>query len=798
MSTHVAAVATSPFARPADEAARRIPPLWPLAASVAVNPFLGHAEDTLAEAAARLGRAGGIPVTMPRSFYRGKIAAGEMSDADLLAALASAPTTVSLADLKDAVMRDGAAVKAIPRVCDLAAQASGVDWPGIVADRIGSWAAGYFDQGQALWPAADPASAFGSWRAFAALDLSPEIQGLTGFCARVSRGAQTGAAAIDDACATLDLRPEAAAAYFHGLLLSLGGWAQHARYLRWQAERDGHMDDTITDLLAIILTFEAALFVRFKAAIDHGWRDAAVRHGAPVIPSRDQDIDCRLQDAFDRAQQRRLIEALTKGAGAAVTRPAVQAAFCIDVRSEVFRRALEQVDPAIETIGFAGFFGLAVAHRRFASDTIEQRLPVLLAPGLRSVACDGDEPAGETSNRIRARTLRAWGRFKQAAVSSFAFVEASGPAYAAKLVKDATFGASPPPVDRPAPRFSPALSLEQKVAAAAQILKAMSLKHVFAPIVLLVGHGAGVVNNPHAGALQCGACGGHAGDVNARLLASLLNEREIRDALRGVGIVIPDTTIFVAGLHDTTTDEVTMFESDIASTAHRKELQELKQTLARAAKAARTERAIRLPSAGKQSDLAARARDWAEIRPEWGLAGCSAFIAAPRHRSAGCSFEGSVFLHSYDWKTDDHFAVLELILTAPVVVASWISLQYYGSVVAPSAFGAGNKLLHNVVGGIGVVEGNGGALRAGLPWQSVHDGDKLVHEPKRLSVVIEAPRDAITGVLDCHPSLSRLFDNGWLTLLAWDPDAMAISRYRPGGGWELIERDMAPTAQAAA
>jgi uncharacterized protein YbcC (UPF0753/DUF2309 family) len=90
-----------------------------------------------------------------------------------------------------------------------------------------------------------------------------------------------------------------------------------------------------------------------------------------------------------------------------------------------------------------------------------------------------------------------------------------------------------------------------------------------------------------------------------------------------------------------------------------------------------------------------------------------------------------VFLHDYDWRADEGFGVLELILTAPVVVASWIGLQYYGSVVAPEAFGGGNKLLHNVVGGVGVLEGNGGVLRAGLPWQSVHDGERLMHEPHR-------------------------------------------------------------------
>jgi uncharacterized protein YbcC (UPF0753/DUF2309 family) len=69
--------------------------------------------------------------------------------------------------------------------------------------------------------------------------------------------------------------------------------------------------------------------------------------------------------------------------------------------------------------------------------------------------------------------------------------------------------------------------------------------------------------------------------------------------------------------------------------------------------------------------------------------------------------------------------VLELIMTAPVVVASWISLQYYGSTVAPRTFGAGNKLLHNVTSAASAwSRAMAGLLRAGLPWQSVHDGER--------------------------------------------------------------------------
>ena len=141
---------------------------------------------------------------------------------------------------------------------------------------------------------------------------------------------------------------------------------------------------------------------------------------------------------------------------------------------------------------------------------------------------------------------------------------------------------------------------------------------------------------------------------------------------------------------------------------------------------------------------------------------------------------------------DEGFGTLELIITAPVVVASWISLQYFGSSVAPEMFGGGNKLIHNVVGGIGVIEGNGGRLRAGLPWQAVHDGAVLAHEPLRLSVMIEAPREEILKVLERHPSVRALFDNGWLHLFSLREGKLQ-ARYRPGLQWS----DTAPESLAA-
>ena len=314
----------------------------------------------------------------------------------------------------------------------------------------------------------------------------------------------------------------------------------------------------------------------------------------------------------------------------------------------------------------------------------------------------------------------------------------------------------------------------------------MSFTNNFSRLVVLAGHGANVVNDPFASGLHCGACGGYSGEVNARLLAGLLNSTEVRKGLAERGIVIPDDTLFVAALHDTTTDEVTLYTQDCPSSTHSADLEKARFWFRTAGKVTRGERSLRLPRARGDLDIKSRSRDWAETRPEWALAGCKAFIAAPRRRTAGKSMEGRVFLHDYDWTRDKDFGVLELIMTAPVVVASWISLQYYGSTVAAEAFGSGNKLLHNVTGGIGVVEGNGGALRAGLPWQSVHEGDTYAHEPLRLSVCIEAPQEAITDVLGRHDGLRALFDNRWLHLFALDENGQMAWRYAGNLKWSAM------------
>ena len=766
-------------------AAYAIPPAWPLAATVAVNPFLGQVGEPLLAAGSRLKRIAGAPVTMPRTWYLEKIAAGDIGREDLAHALDTADPKLrpsSVDQLLLSVKRPPSPAKALETIADLAADVSGVDWADLIVDRIAAWASSYFDQGQALWPAAHDKPPYSAWRAFAIHDLTPEISGLDRFSSFVQQWPLDSLDAITLAVRQLGLHAEELNSYFHQLLFGLGGWSQYGRYMLWQADLAGKGCLVMQDLLAIRLTWEAALHNLYCGKIAGRWHAVRARHGAPDTGDEDLVVDVILQAAAERAKQRQTIAKLQVPRPLAIdVRPKLQAVFCIDVRSEVFRRNLEAVSGGIETKGFAGFFGLALEHHGLASDIAEKRLPVLLNPAVHTHTCDNQDT--DLQARFRARAKRAWGRFKMAAVSSFAFVEASGIAHGLWMLANAFGAGHPGRKNGSRPVFAGEVPTAAKVDMAEGILKAMSLTGNFAPVVLLVGHGASVVNNPHESALHCGACGGYSGDVNARLLASLLNEPDVRRGLGLRGISVPDDTKFIGALHDTTTDDVALFGDDDPEAATQSDLHQVRVWLAAASKLSRSERALRLPHAKGAKSVMRRARDWAEIRAEWGLAGCSLFIAAPRHRTASAKFDGQAFLHDYDWRQDAEFKVLELILTAPVVVASWISLQYYGSTVAPNMFGAGNKLLHNVVGGIGVFEGNGGHLRAGLPWQSVHDGQRYAHDPLRLSVFVEAPKAAIGDVLEKHPDVRQLFDNRWLSLFSTDGSSGEVWRYTGDLGW---------------
>ena len=250
---------------------------------------------------------------MPRAWYAARIADGRITEADLAAALAAAPGSQRPADvaaLRAAAAAPEALPAALPTIADLAAEVTGTDWPGIIAERLGAFAASAFDEGQALWPAQRRGSLYASWRATALRDLTPEILGLPGFCAHVAAAPPDAGTAAARAVAALGAPEAALETLLHRLLMTLGGWAQLARQKLFEAERDGGADSTLADLLAIRLVWEEALFARHAEAIGDRWQAVLAAHAEPVGPTADDAIDAILQEAAERAAQRSILGAI--------------------------------------------------------------------------------------------------------------------------------------------------------------------------------------------------------------------------------------------------------------------------------------------------------------------------------------------------------------------------------------------------------------------------------------------------------------------------------------------------------
>lgn len=814
------------------QACQRIAPTWPLDQFIAVNPYWGFVDQPMAQAAEHLSQLSGTPLVMPRSFYQAQWQAGRLTPAHLQSAIDAAQADCKVGDLIESLGTDNQGVQPQMLVTTLADSqrdlSHAMAWVDFVTHQISQHCAAYFDVNQAAW---NPVRVglYASWVSQLAKDHSTALlMGYTGVRQKAARLPRDPHQLIAEATQALGLKPGQCADYYTALLMSINGWASWCAYERWQA-RLGSVpgktdDDDIVELLAIRLGWEWLLLQ------DPGNPQLAPRwiaarpdiYGSTGAFDSQNRHDWLLQDALERAYQQPLVRGLCQSQvvapGGAAT-PTVQAIFCIDVRSEVFRRALEASGPTVQTRGFAGFFGLPVSYSPIGTARTRPQLPGLLAPS-RAVTDEWDDrDALSLGQAIAARRRQGlqwrstWQSFRSTASSGFSFVESFGLLYAGKLLKNTVptgttartveqtgLSADEASASRPRlqnmPGVTPEAELQSRVGLAAGILQAMGLTRDFARIVLLAGHGSQTANNPHAAGLDCGACGGQTGEVNARALAALLNDAAVRAALADKDICIPDTTWFLSGLHNTTTDELTLFDTDLMPASHASDLLQLQITLAGAGLGARAERAPRLGLAHLSKDVEklkktfkARANDWAQVRPEWGLANNAAFIVAPRARSQHLNLEGRAFLHDYSWQGDAGFGVLEMIMTAPMIVTHWINMQYYASVVDNTRYGSGNKVLHNVVGlKLGVFEGNGGDLRIGLPMQSLHDGQQWQHTPLRLSVFIEAPHAAIDSILAKHAVVRQLVENQWLHLFQMDvggtqSDAHLAVHRRTGLGW---------------
>jgi uncharacterized protein YbcC (UPF0753/DUF2309 family) len=799
------------FRDSAERACARIAPTWPLDRFIAVNPFWPMTHRPVSEVAGELAALSGARLLMPRKWYAQEWRAGRLRSEHLREAIAESGSDVTEDDLTALFWSGEPTPAQRPLVVDtleaIRHRQHELTWRDFVMERVSRFCASYFDDGQAQISGVRAGGFFQSWRSQARADQAPHLfMDLAGYRATVAKLPGTADEMLALGCTGLGIPADQRVRYLSALLLDINGWASWCAYLRWNARIAGTDDDHIRELLAIRLGWEWILHDASDETIRAEWRLAmtswpGIDRAARAVWSDDWVLQRAVEIAWLAPLRPKLPQGFTVPR---VASPTLQAAFCLDVRSEPFRRALEAQGEGIQTIGTAGFFGLPIEYAPLAADDARPQLPGLLLP--RYCATDtGGAPGLEATRRARLDAAHAWKAYKSSSLSSFAFVDSVGLFFAGRLFRDAFRGERYRAIDHDSaglldseeqslkPRITrhvdgEEVTLEERCDLAATIVRTLGITQSFARLVLLIGHGSETKNNAYAAGLDCGACGGQPGDVNARAAAALLNDPAVRAGVAERGIIVPATTLFVGALHNTTTDEVTLFVEGDGATTHAADLAEARAALDRAGVGTRRERAPRFDlekatDAELHAAAVKRARNWAEVRPEWGLAGNAAFIIAPRERTRHLDLEGRVFLHDYRFEDDEGQRILEAVFTGPVVVAHWINFQYYTSTVDNARYGSGNKVLHNVVGGhLGVFEGNGGDLRIGLSLQSLHDGERWVHAPLRLAVFVEASREAIDAVLERQPKVSELVDHEWIHLFQLDAGEAGLY-VRKGDGW---------------
>ena len=516
--------------------------------------------------------------------------------------------------------------------------------------------------------------------------------------------------------------------------------------------------------------------------------------------------------AYERRHRIQVLDAILANGRLATPpgadRPLLQMVFCIDERCESFRRHVEEQGDRYETFGTAGFFAVPMYYRGVDDWMAKPLCPIVVRPGHTVIEVPKDDAVATHRLRqaVRRRVGRIAGSVSTGTTTLFrggVFTAIGGALAAVPLVArvafprlTATLGRRAAEAARIPTRLelerhdesrlpdgtSPGFDVAEMTAIVRRVLEDIGLTHRFARLVAIIGHGSSSRNNPHESAYDCGACGGGRGGPNARAFAQMANDPRVRERLAATGLAIPADTRFLGGMQDTCADTVEWYDTDLLPPDHRADLEKLVVVIDGARMANAHERCRRFESAPLDIEPAealrhveGRSGDLAQVRPELGHATNAVCVIGRRWRTRGLFLDRRAFLVSYDPLSDDDGAILTRTLAAVGPVGAGINLEYFFSSIDPVGYGCSSKLPHNISGLIGVMDGHTSDLRTGLPWQMVE-----IHEPVRLLIVIDAPQDRILAAAEAVPAVKRLVVNGWVQLVAWDPQAGAMAVFENG------------------
>lgn len=518
--------------------------------------------------------------------------------------------------------------------------------------------------------------------------------------------------------------------------------------------------------------------------------------------------------AYERHYRDRVLGAVQSSIGREPkerTASAYQIVCCIDDREESFRRHLEEVDPGCETFGVAGFFGVAMYYRGTGEAHFRPLCPVNVKPKHFIV----EEPVyteAEASRR-KAAARKAIGRAAHGVTRGSHSViggvltgvlgtlaaiplvlRVVAPRLASRLLQGATrlvgdrhtrlaLEATGSTDSTQAEDDNRRYTVDEMTDIVAGVLRMTGLSRRLSPMVIICGHGSSSVNNPHAAAYDCGACGGGRGGPNARAFARMANDARVRAGVKDKGITIPETTVFVGAYHNTCDDSLIYYDLDAAPERSAELLHRAQDACETARRRDAHERSRRFESAdlsdGPEQALRhveGRAADLSQVRSECGHATNAVCLVGRREWSRGLFLDRRAFLTSYDPSEDDASqSVLAGLLAAVIPVCGGINLEYYFSRIDNRGYGCGTKLPHNVVSLLGVMDGAGSDLRTGLPWQMVE-----IHEPMRILFVIETTPAALEQILASNETIARLVRGEWVQLATLEPATGEIHLHRDG------------------
>ena len=807
-------------------------PVWPLRDYIAVNPFSGYSHLRFMDARAQMLRTSGEDILMPLEHYRTAYVNSEFTIDDIREAVCEvreeSSRSIPSVEIIESYIHGNteAADTASDSVSWLAPISVVVDrqddsrWTEIITEEIGRFCGTFYDTGHAVW--SNPwkgMPVYNAWKEFATINFSLLESPHFDFRRFVTDLPDEPHAAIKHLLLRLSIPASCQEDYLIAVTQSLPGWISWSKYL--SRDNDGSGADNPSGLLAIRLAYDVAAGEIFGvrvnwASIYHIRRASRLSSG--LQPDESAWVRYILLRASEIAYQRSLLsqvgeEFYTNLVPDQSDRPTAQFVFCIDVRSERIRRHIEQCSSAIQTFGFAGFFGVPMAFRELGENASQPHVPPLINPQFEvtervSSSADSDNSVEIEKREIQKHSTNAWKKFSTSLYSCFGFVEAAGIWSGLAMMRrtlhrglSQLFNSGDSeirqqnatgPGKRLLPRQFLSDNLEECTEIAESILRGIGITEQFAPLVVLCGHKSSSENNPTKASLECGACCGHSGESNARVAADILNNSDVRRVLASRGIDIPWDTRFIGAVHDTTTDRIEFFDAISNSDLHVPQLEQVRHIVNEASCQCNLERMNTL-SSDNADDLVLRSQDWSEIRPEWGLAGNAAFVIGPRSLTKNANLEGRAFLHSYNQHNDPDGTWLSQIMTAPMIVGHWISMQYYASVVNNKRYGSGSKTLHNVVGRFGILSGNNGDLTTGLPVESVMDGERVFHQPFRLTVVIDATRNRVGEIFNAHPDVANLVDNGWMHLVV--RESSEFYRLTTQRTWASLAEDFTKSPQ---